>query len=139
MLFIKSGPRTSTILLYVFIYKNVILRIAELNETDDNVSDDQEEKDLWTQEEKGLWDQEEQGLGNQEEKGSKGEGAEGGYHSLKGIQMPDFINSLPSSFRAARMTGPIAINEATGTLVKNSHLEMFHSDYKLSQGTNFLK
>jgi len=117
------------------------------------VSDDQEEKDLWTQEEKGLWDQEEQGLGNQEEKGSKGEGAEGGNHSPKGIHMPDFINSLPSSFRAARMTGPIAINsfraarmtgpiainEATGTLVKNSHLEMFHSDYKLSQGTNFLK
>ena len=103
------------------------------------MSDDQEEKDLWTQEEKGLWDQEEQGLGNQEEKGSKGEGAEGGNHSPKGIHMPDFINSLPSSFRAARMTGPIAINEATGTLVKNSHLEMFHSDYKLSQGTNFLK
>ncbi len=74
-----------------------------------------------------------------EEKGSKEEGAEGGYNSPKGIHMPDFINSLPSSFRAARMTGPIAINEATGTLVKNSHLEMFHSDYKLSQGTNFLK
>lgn len=122
MLLIKSGPRTITILLYVFIYKIVIHRKAELNETDDKGSDDQEQKSFGDQDEKGI---------------EEGGGAEGGHPSPRGIHIPDFINSLPSSFRAARMTGPIAIHEATGTLVKNSHLEMFHSDYKLSQGKLF--